>query len=68
MQGRPNNGLKSLLQQYPQTNLRVVVEDRLRETQESLAMHSYQIGNFYGDRYLTHKGGLRCAVSLQGSS
>jgi outer membrane protein assembly factor BamD len=55
--------LKSLLQQYPQTNLRVVVEDRLRETQESLAMHSYQIGNFYGDRYLTHKGGLKGAQS-----
>ncbi len=56
--------LKSLLQQYPQSNLRPIVEDRLRETQESLAMHGYQIGNFYLDsRYNAHKGGLKGAQS-----
>ncbi len=56
--------LKSLLQQYPQTNLRSIVEDDLRETQESLAMHGYQIGNFYLDaRYKGHKGGLKGAQS-----
>jgi outer membrane protein assembly factor BamD len=56
--------LKALLQQYPQTNLRPIVEDHLRETQESLAMHGYQIGNFYLDaRYLGHKGGLKGAQS-----
>jgi outer membrane protein assembly factor BamD len=56
--------LKALLQQYPQTNLRPIVEDRLRETQESLAMHGYQIGNFYLDaRYKGHKGGLKGAQS-----
>lgn len=56
--------LKSLLQQYPQTNLRGAVEDDLRETQESLAMHSYEIGNFYLDaRYRGHKGGLKGAQS-----
>lgn len=56
--------LKSLLQQYPQTKLRSVVEDRLRETQESLAMHNLQIARFYYDaRYRTHKGGLKGSQS-----
>ena len=34
--------LKALLQQYPQTNLRPIVEANLVETQESLAMHNLQ--------------------------
>lgn len=56
--------LKVLLQQYPQTSLRPIVEDRLREAQESLAMHSYQIGNFYLEpRYKRGKGGLKGAQS-----
>jgi len=56
--------LKTLLQQYPQTSLRPIVEDRLRETQESLAMHSYQVGNFYLEpRYKRGKGGLKGAQS-----
>jgi outer membrane protein assembly factor BamD len=56
--------LKALLQQYPQTTLRPIVEDRLRETQESLAMHSYQVGNFYLEpRYKRGKGGLKGAQS-----
>jgi len=56
--------LKSLLQQYPQSNLRPTVEARLRETQESLAMHSYRIGDFYLEaRYKGHKGGLKGAQS-----
>ena len=55
--------LKALLQQYPQTNLRPIVEDRLRETQENLAMHGYQIGVFYQDRYIGKKGGLKGAQS-----
>ncbi|HUS11528.1 MAG TPA: outer membrane protein assembly factor BamD [Pyrinomonadaceae bacterium] len=56
--------LKALLQQYPQTTLRSLVEDRLRETQESLAMHSYQVGNFYLEpRYKRGKGGLKGAQS-----
>lgn len=56
--------LKALLQQYPQTNLRPVVEDHLRQAQESLAMHGYQIGNFYlTARYEGHKGGLKGAQS-----
>ncbi|MGH9931361.1 MAG: outer membrane protein assembly factor BamD [Pyrinomonadaceae bacterium] len=56
--------LKALLQQYPQTALRPIVEDRLREAQESLAMHSYQIANFYLEpRYKRGKGGLKGAQS-----
>ncbi|HEV7798369.1 MAG TPA: outer membrane protein assembly factor BamD [Pyrinomonadaceae bacterium] len=56
--------LKALLQQYPQTNLRPIVEDRLREAQESLAMHGYQVGNFYLEpRYKRGKGGLKGAQS-----
>jgi outer membrane protein assembly factor BamD len=56
--------LKALLQQYPQSNLRPTVEARLREAQESLAMHSYKIGDFYLEaRYKGHKGGLKGAQS-----
>ena len=56
--------LKALLQQYPQTNLRSIVEDHLRETQESLAMHNLQIARFYYDaRYKGHKGGLKGSQS-----
>ena len=56
--------LKALLQQYPQSNLRPVVEDHLRQAQESLAMHGFNIGVFYLDaRYKGHKGGLKGAQS-----
>jgi outer membrane protein assembly factor BamD len=56
--------LKALLQQYPQSNLRPVVEDHLRQAQESLAMHGYQIGNFYLDaRYKRDSRGLKGAQS-----
>jgi outer membrane protein assembly factor BamD len=56
--------LKSLLQQYPQSNLRSIVEDHLRETQENLAMHNLQIARFYYDaRYKGHKGGLKGSQS-----
>jgi outer membrane protein assembly factor BamD len=57
--------LKALLQQYPQTNLRPVVEDRLRETQESLAMHNLGVARFYYDaRYNKGRGtGLKGAQS-----
>jgi outer membrane protein assembly factor BamD len=56
--------LKALLQQYPQTNLRAIVEDHLRETQENLAMHNLQIARFYYDaRYKSQKGGLKGSQS-----
>ena len=43
--------LKALLQQFPNTNLRPDVQVRLNEVQENLGMHSFQVGNFYYDRY-----------------
>ncbi|MGI9067664.1 MAG: outer membrane protein assembly factor BamD [Pyrinomonadaceae bacterium] len=56
--------LKALLQQYPQTRLRPIVEANLVETQESLAMHNLQIARFYYDaRYRTQKGGLKGSQS-----
>ncbi|HKN84387.1 MAG TPA: outer membrane protein assembly factor BamD, partial [Pyrinomonadaceae bacterium] len=56
--------LKVLLQQYPQSPLRPTVEDRLREVQESLAMHNLQIARFYYDvKFSTGKGGLKGAQS-----
>lgn len=56
--------LKALLQQYPTTSIRPVVEDRLIEAQESLAMHGYGVANFYLEtRYKNKKGGLKGAQS-----
>ena len=56
--------LKALLQQYPQTKLRPIVEANLVEAQESLAMHNLQIARFYYDaRYKGHKGGLKGSQS-----
>ena len=55
--------LKALLQTYPQTSLRPVVQDRLWEVQESLGMHNMQIGDFYKDHYVGRKGGLKGAQS-----
>jgi len=57
--------LKALLQQYPQTKLRPTVEDRLREVQESLAMHNLVIARFYYEsRYQKGRGtGLKGAQS-----
>ena len=56
--------LKSLLQQYPQTNLRPMVEGHLKDTQENLAMHNLGVARFYYDaRYKGHKGGLKGAQS-----
>lgn len=56
--------LKVLLQQYPKSTLRPVVESRLTEVQENLAMHNLQIARFYYDvKYETGKGGLKGAQS-----
>jgi len=57
--------LKSLLQQYPDTKLRPIVEDHLRETQESLAMHNLGIARFYYEaRYNKGRGtGLKGSQS-----
>jgi outer membrane protein assembly factor BamD len=56
--------LKVLLQQYPKSSLRDIVEARLREVQENLAMHNLQVARFYYDvKYLTNKGGLKGSQS-----
>ena len=55
--------LKALLQQYPKSSLRPVVEDRLREVQENLAMHNLTIARFYGNKFEQQKGGLKGAQS-----
>ena len=55
--------LKALLQQFPKTSLRPVVEERLREVQENLAMHDYNIGEFYLGHVTQGKGGLKGAQS-----
>ena len=54
--------LKVLLQQYPKSALRPIVEDRLREVQENLAMHNLAVARFYQDaRFVQGKGGLKGA-------
>jgi outer membrane protein assembly factor BamD len=54
--------LKVMLQQCPQSTLRPDAEARLRETQDSLAMHNLQVARFYYDtRYVHNKLGLRGA-------
>ena len=56
--------LKVLLQQYPKSKLRPIVESRLQEVQENLAMHNLAIARYYWDvRYKTQKGGLKGAQS-----
>lgn len=55
--------LKALLQQYPQTKLRPQVQQRLNEVQENLAMHNYQVAQFYLGHYQTKRGGLKGAQS-----
>ncbi len=43
--------LKVVLQQFPATDLRDGVNKRLTEVQENLGMHSYQVANFYYDKF-----------------
>jgi outer membrane protein assembly factor BamD len=59
--------LKALLQQFPNTPLRRQVEERLRESQENLALHHLQVARFYYEaRYRNNKGGLKGAQSRLG--
>jgi outer membrane protein assembly factor BamD len=54
--------LKVLMQQYPKSTLRPVVEDRIREVQENLAMHNLTIARYYQDvKFKGGKGGLKGA-------
>ncbi len=43
--------LKAAMQQFPQTSMRPDIELRLREVQENLAEHNFQVGNFYRERF-----------------
>ncbi len=43
--------LKVLLQQFPKTSLRPDAELRLREVQENLGMHGFEVGNFYYEKW-----------------
>lgn len=54
--------LKALLQQFPGTTLRTRVEERLRQTQENLALHNLQVARFYYEaRYRRTGLGLKGA-------
>jgi len=54
--------LKALLQQFPNTSLRTQVEERLRQSQENLALHNLQVARFYYDaRYRRTGFGLKGA-------
>jgi outer membrane protein assembly factor BamD len=54
--------LKVMLQQCPQSTRRPDAELRLREAQDSLAMHNLQVASFYFDtRYKHNKTGLKGA-------
>jgi outer membrane protein assembly factor BamD len=55
--------LKVLLQQFPNTALKIAVQTRLNEVQENLGMHTMQIGDFYYERNRQQKGGLKGAQS-----
>ena len=44
--------LKAMMQQFPDTMLRPEAEIRLREVQEVLGMHTFQVGKFYEDRFV----------------
>lgn len=55
--------LKVLLQQFPDTPLRVAAENRLKEVQENLAMHNLQVARFYYARNEHGNGGLKGAQS-----
>ena len=51
--------LKVLLQQFPNTALKVDAEAHLNAVQENLGMHNLMIARFYGDRQANHHGGLK---------
>jgi len=51
--------LKVMLQQCLKSSMRPEAELRLREVQDSLAMHNFTIAEFYRGRYENKKGGLK---------
>ncbi len=56
--------LKAFLQQYPDSALRPLVENRLEEVQDNLGLHNLWVGNFYYKQSVDYKkGGLKGAQS-----
>ena len=56
--------LKALLQRYPNSILRPLVEERLGQVQDNLAYHDLYVGNFYYKQSVKYKkGGLKGAQS-----
>ena len=56
--------LKAFLQQFPNSPLRPLVEERLEEVQDNLGLHNLWVGNFYYKQSVDYKkGGLKGAQS-----
>ena len=56
--------LKSLLQQYPDSPLTALVNDRMEEVQDNLGLHNLYIANYYYKQSVDYKkGGLKGAQS-----
>lgn len=55
--------LKALLQQFPDTSQRRLVEDYLFQVQENLGMHNLKIARFYQSKFERGVGGLKGAQS-----
>jgi len=56
--------LKSLLQQYPDSPLKALVDNRLEEVQDNLGLHNLFIANYYYKQSVDYKkGGLKGAQS-----
>ncbi|MFV0389232.1 MAG: outer membrane protein assembly factor BamD [Pyrinomonadaceae bacterium] len=54
--------LQALIQRYPDSNLRPLVEERLRQVQDNLGLHDLYVGNFYYKKSVNYeKGGLKGA-------
>ena len=61
---RAEQRLTAMLQNYPDSNLRGLAEDRLKQVQDNLGMHHLIVGNFYYKRSVEYnKGGLKGAQS-----
>ena len=61
---RAEQRLKALLQQYPNSILKVDVKNRLKQVQDNLGLHNLYIGNYYYKQSVDYKkGGLKGAQS-----
>lgn len=61
---RAEQRLKALLQQYPNSSLKALAEERLTQVQDNLGLHNLSIANFYYTQSVgQQKGGLKGAQS-----